>query len=204
MKIRLGDLRRLIQEAAKSRGRLVIVDVQPEYEDKINFDVADMLRMASGYSRILVLWNGPELGMSSEQELKGYYFEKLDYDEEALENFLSRADFFDKGYGFFRDVMDHPCFSPQSVVKIVKYMIDKDITNISELSSEDVESIGVKELLVDELENYGFYIPDLKNVLSGWNGSDMVGGQEDECMAEVEILSKALGINLNKIRNFIY
>lgn len=185
-------------------GKLIIVDVQPEYEGHIGFDIEELLRKACGYGKVLVLWNGPDLGMVSEEGLKNYYFEKMGYDEELFEKFISRAEFFDKGYGFFRDMMDHPCFSAEDVEKIAKYMIEKEIRDIRDLSGEDVELIGVSELLVDNLEDYGFYIPDLKDILGNWGGADLVGGQKDECLAEVEILSKVMGIGLNKIDRFIY
>jgi len=209
MKIRLGELRSLIREAVLlcegNGGRLVIVDVQPEYASKIGFDVGELLRLAAErYSSVLFLWNGPDLGMCSEDELKGYYFEALDYDEEVVEKLFSRARFYDKGYGFFRDLMDHPCFRREDVEAVVKYMIDAEVDDIRDLSAEDVEKIGVSELLKDDLEGYGFFVPDLKDVLPGWNGSDLAGGSVDECLAEVELLTNAMGLRLNRLEKFTY
>jgi hypothetical protein len=105
--------------------KLVVVDIQPEYESNTTFDIGDMLRAAAeDYDSVLFLYNGEDtLGMVSEDALKNYYFEKLDYDVEAYEELLSNSEFFDKGYGFFRDVMDsNVCFDRSSIVKIVKYM----------------------------------------------------------------------------------
>jgi hypothetical protein len=200
------EIRKLVDKFAQvvGGGKLIIVDVQPEYEGFIGFDIGELLGVAVGYSRILVLWNGPELGMSSEEDLRRYYLEKMNYDEELYEEFISRAEFFDKGYGFFREIMDHPCFSSEDVEKIAGYMIDNEIRDIRDLGEGDVELIGVDELLVEDLEGYGFFIPDLKDVLKDWSGADLVGGQERECLAEVEVLSKVMGIGLNKIRKFIY
>jgi len=208
MKIRVSELRRLIREAIlreASGGRLVVVDVQPEYAGEIGFDVGDLLRTAAeDYSSVLFLWNGPDLGMCSKEDLKAYYAEVLDYDDEVVEKLFSVAEFYDKGYGFFRDLMDHPCFRPADVEKIVKYMIENDVRDIRDLKPEDVEAIGVSELLADELENYGFFIPDLKDVLPAWNGSDLAGGSVNECLAEVELLSKAMGLRLNRLGKFTY
>ena len=187
-----------------SSGSIVIVDVQPEYVDHIGFDVGDLLREATKYNRVLFLWNGPSLGMSSRDELISYYGEALDYDDEALEELLSRATFYDKGYGFFRDLLDHPCFDYDSVVKIVKYMLENDIRDIKELSEEDVEQIGVSDLLVEDLEDYGFFVPDLKDILGRWNGSTIAGGSESECLAEVEVLAEAMGLNFRRLSRYIY
>ena len=187
--------------------KLIVVDIQPEYEDNATFDIGDILRSAvEDYSSVLFLFNGEDtLGMISEGALKDYYFEKLDYDEEMYDELLSKSEFFDKGYGFFRDVMDsNACFDRNQIVKIVKYMLDNDIQDIRDLSEEDVEVIGVNELLFDDLEDYGFHIPDLSEVLPNWSGSALVGGARNECMAEVEILGAAQGLTFNHIDEFIY
>jgi len=201
----LREYIRILLEQSGS-GSLIMVDVQPEYESNVTFDIGDMLRKAAeDYSRVLVLYNGPDLGMSSKTELINYYMEKLDWDEEVLDEFLSQATFFDKGYGFFRDVMDSDiCFPRDSIVKIVKYMIENDITDIRELEEEDIEAIGVSELLFDELDDYGFWVPDLEEVLPRWNGSDIAGGARNECLAEVEILGDAQGLTFNQVDQFIY
>lgn len=187
--------------------KLVVVDIQPEYESNTSFDIGDMLRKAAkDYSEVLFLFNGEDtLGMISESALKDFYFEKIDYDEEAFEDLLSKSTFFDKGYGFFRDVMDSEvCFDRSSIVKIVKYMIDNDVQDIRDLDEDDVDAIGVSELLFDDLEDYGFYLPDLADELPRWSGSDLAGGARNECMAEVEILGAAQGLSFNHIDDFIY
>jgi len=46
----------LLLEETKNRA-LVIVDVQPEYDDHLGFDVGELLLNAlENYSKILVLW----------------------------------------------------------------------------------------------------------------------------------------------------
>ena len=207
MKLLREYIRALLEQEQGSKGKLVVVDVQPEYESGTSFDIGDMLRTAAeDYSEILFLFNGEDtLGMISESALRDYYFEKLDYDEEVFDELLSKSEFFDKGYGFFRDVMDSSvCFDRTSIVKIVKYMIDKDIQDIRDLEEEDVDAIGVDELLFDDLEDYGFWVPDLSDELPSWSGSDLAGGARNECMAEVEILGAAQGLSFNHVDQFIY
>jgi len=186
---------------------LVVVDIQPEYEENVTFDIGDMLRTAAEeYDSILFLYNGEDtVGTISVSALKNYYFEKLDYDEEVFDELVRKSEFFDKGYGFFRDVMDsNICFDRVQVIKIVKYMLDNNLDDISDLNEEDIRAIGVNELLFDDLEDYGFYIPELSEILPNWNGSNLVGGARNECMAEVEILGAAQGLSFNHVDNFIY
>jgi hypothetical protein len=207
MKLLREYIRGLLEQERGSKGNLVVVDIQPEYESNTSFDIGDMLRTAAeDYSRVLFLFNGEDtLGMVSESALKNFYFEKLDYDEEVFDNLLSKSEFFDKGYGFFRDVMDSSvCYDRNQVVKIVKYMIGKDIQDIRDLEEEDIKAIGVNELLFDDLEDYGFWVPDLSDELPNWSGSDLAGGARNECMAEVEILGAAQGLSFNHVDQFIY
>jgi len=199
-------IRNKLIEQASNKGSLIVVDIQPEYESGATFDIGDMLRAAAEYNEVLFLYNGADtLGMIDEQSLRNYYFEKLDYDEETYEELMSVSEFFDKGYGFFRDVMDSDiCFDRNSVIKIVKYMIDNDVQDIRDLEEEDVQSIGVSELLFDDLEDYGFWVPELQDVLPQWNGSDIAGGARNECLAEVEILAAAQGLSFRQVNEFIY
>ena len=164
------------------------------------------------YSKILILWNGPDLGYVDQKGLKSFYFEKLaeytgDYEaaDETIWEFSQKSEFFDKGYGFFRDLMDDDrCYPRQHIVKIIKYMLDNNVAMLYDLSEEQFAEINVPELLFDELENYGFAIPELADILPGWNGADIVGGDENECMAEVLILGTAQGLSFNKISQYVY
>ena len=207
MKLLREYIKFLLERDQGSKGSLVVVDIQPEYESNTPFDIGDMLRTAAeDYSSVLFLFNGEDtLGMVSESALKNFYLEKLEYDEELFDELLSKSEFFDKGYGFFRDVMDSDvCFDRNQVVKIVKYMIGKDIQDIRDLEEEDIEAIGVSELLFDDLEDYGFWVPELSDELPNWSGSDLAGGARNECMAEVEILGAAQGLSFNHVDQFIY
>ena len=199
-------IRQMLVEQASGGGSLIVVDIQPEYESGVTFDIGDMLRAAAEYDEVLFLYNGADtLGMIDEQSLRNYYFEKLNYDEETYQELMSVSEFFDKGYGFFRDVMDsNICFDRNSVIKIVKYMIDNNVQDIRDLDEEDVQSIGVSELLFDDLEDYGFWVPELQDVLPQWNGSDIAGGARDQCLAEVEILAAAQGLSFRQVDEFIY
>jgi len=206
-------VRQILKENSDS-GSLVIVDVQPAYESNASFDIGELLVWAhKNYSNILVLWNGPDLGFVDRQGLISFYFEKIadyfgeDYEraDEIVDSLTSKSTFFDKGYGFFRDLMDDSrCYPRQHIIKIVKYMLDNNITMLYELTEEQFAEIDVPDLMFDELEDYGFSIPELADVLPKWNGSDIVGGDEDECMAEVLILGTAQGLSFNKISKYIY
>ena len=72
------------------------------------------------------------------------------------------------------------------------------------LEEKGLLKIGVSELLFDDLEDYGFWVPELSDVIPSWSGSDIMGGGRNECMAEVEILGNAQGLRFNQRNEFIY
>ena len=202
----MKQLRQYIREILKesvSSDTLVIVDVQPAYERNTPFDIGEMLEWAhTNYSRILILWNGPDLGFVDQKGLMSFYFEKLgeylgDYEQadEMVYELGQRAEFFDKGYGFFRDLMDDDrCYPRQHIVKIVKYMLDNDVNMLYDLTEEQFAQIDVPDLLFDELQDYGFHVPELAEELPNWNGADIVGGDEDEqCYALLEDVAPGEG-----------
>tara|TARA_R110002153_G_scaffold63663_1_gene170711 strand:- start:660 stop:1262 length:603 start_codon:yes stop_codon:yes gene_type:complete len=189
--------------AEQQSNSLIIVDVQPSYINNIDFSVSDMLEFADNYSSILVLYNGPDLGLDSEQEVVDFYLEELDYNDDA-DGLLSKMKFFDKGYGFFRDYIDTCVIDHEEIINLVKYMIKNNIDDVRDLSSKDFENLSIVDITPSTAEDYPLHIPELADILPSWYDSDMIGGAENECMEEVDILAKALGIKLNKVKKFIY
>ena len=169
-------IRQILKENVSS-DTLIIVDVQPAYESNTPFDIGEMLEYLGDY----------------------------DQADEMVYELDQKSEFFDKGYGFFRDLMDDDrCYPRQHIVKIVKYMLDNDVNMLYDLTEEQFAQIDVPDLLFDELQDYGFNIPELADELPNWDGADIVGGDEDECMAEVLILGTAQRLSFNKIPKYIY
>jgi hypothetical protein len=131
--------------AEQQSNSLIIVDVQPSYINNIDFSVSDMLEFADNYSSILVLYNGPDLGLDSEQEVVNFYLEELDYNKNA-DKLLSKMKFFDKGYGFFRDYIDTCVIDHEEIINLVKYMIKNNIDDVRDLSSKDFENLSIVDI----------------------------------------------------------
>ena len=183
----------------KASGKLIIVDIQPEYSSYIPFNIVDVLNYADKFNEILILFNGPDLGMNSEEELKSWYWQNIDYDEEKSNSLNDKMTFFEKGYGFFRNFMDEDV-DYYEIIKIVKYMMNNGINDLRELTDEQVELLGIKLNIEDNMIN----IPDLAEILPQWSGAAIIGGGKDECLAEVMILANALDIDINEDDSYIY
>jgi len=187
--------------------RLIVVDIQPTYRIHMNMDMTIFTRWLNrhDYFDTLYLYNGPDMGMEDEYEIKEWL---LDYD---LDSDIARDMlFFERGYAFFRDLMDDGV-DDDNIVKIGKYLIDSRIQDIRELSEEQQEELskltGLDTHYLDG--SYMFYIPELKDELVSFlRGSDKkplcIGGGEYECYKEVILLLQMLDYEWDEESQFIY
>ena len=184
---------------------LIIVDIQPEYSDYMGFspeDFCEWLNEKSG--DIIMFWNGPELGMSSKEDIVGWY-----YEHGLSEELIDSIKWHDKSYAFFRYCIDsNNAF--EETVKLVRYMWKHDINDSRDIDSsiwdeivDELELSSTRELL--EFADDCIHIPDLMEVLNTIKGNiSLCGGGRHECLAEVEIALGALGKSYKHIDEWIY
>lgn len=190
---------------------LISVDIQPEYESYITFNLGSYISFLNENFNVLhsltFLYNGHDtLGMVSESEYITWLFENgLD------ESILDSASFYDKGYAFFRYCMDEG-IDEQETVNLIKYMIKHNINDsrniddemwegfMNEYGYDDSEVRNVLEV-ADDMIN----IPDLMNFLRRYSGKLVIcGGGIDACLKEVEIALMALDKNYSVLTKFTY
>lgn len=178
---------------------LVVVDVQPAYKKYISFNVEKFLNeiKEKDYSKILYLFNGPDFGFESEKDIKDWLFETVDYDDDMCE-FIDTFKFYEKNYGFYRDLMDSD-YDYGDIVKLIKYMSDKNIND-----SRDIEEDDWKKLKIDNIEPNTIYIPDVLNILKNYNNIDLCGGGRNECLKEIEICLDVIGKDYNLLSKWSY
>ena len=175
---------------------LVVVDIQPEYQNIFRNMGAELAEYINenyhSLTDLTFLYNGEDtLGMISEYEYKDWWLEQgLD------ENILSSATFYDKGYAFFRFCMDEGIDDDQTI-NLIKYMVEKDINDSRDLDEEFWDefvsrfgSEDIRELI--EFSGDAINIPDLMDEISSYNNIVLCGGGVNECLKEVEIALDAL------------
>lgn len=205
--IRLGYS--LIFESAFNGKELIVVDIQPEYEKSFRFkpyQFTEFLNQhATEFSSITLLYNGPDLGMVSESEYAMWLVENG-----LEEDVLSSIKFFEKGYAFFRNVMDAGV-DHDEIVHVIAFMAKNDINDSRDLSEELWNEFSASfpndsdiiEYLKDNED--AIFIPELINELDNSTQTPLVmGGGKDECLAEVLIVLKYLGRNYSLINQFVY
>jgi hypothetical protein len=210
-------LRKLQESYKLIEGRLPIlvsVDIQPEYyyksvkyggfrDDLLNKFIKE-LRSSFKYSKRILFYNGADtLGMISEDEYKGWLYEK-GIDEDMIDSIV----FYDKGYAFFRYCIDEGV-DEDVIVNLVKYMISKNVFDTRELDKEFwdeyVETYGdknIREML--EFTRNSINIPELMDELQDYYNIILCGGGVTECLKEVEIALKALDKTYTLLTKYTY
>lgn len=196
---------------------LISVDIQPEYyhkaikfggfNDNLLNGFVKELRSSNKYSKRILFYNGADtLGMISEQDYKMWL-----YDNGVDEDMLNNIVFYDKGYAFFRFAIDSG-IDEDDIVLLVKFMYENNIND-----SRDIKSSGLWDKFMNEynknelrelLEDADdcINIPDLMSELLSLKGEKiiLIGGGANECLKEVEIAFKALGIGYTRMDKLIY
>lgn len=178
------------------KNKLVICDIQPSYQHVFTFSMKDFCQFVENYADVVVLYNGPDLGMEDANVIARFYRKngmKVDT--------IRRLRWFQKNYAWFRDLMDTQCFYRPQIVRIVRYMIENKKWDWRDLTDDDFKKLKIDKI---NTEKYALNIPDLAFRIRTMNGADICGGGLDECLEEVLILADALSIKFNKINEFCY
>jgi hypothetical protein len=187
---------------------LISIDIQPTYEQAFDFNLNSFIEFINNnydsMNSLTFLFNGLDLGFPDENEYKYWLFENG-----LEENIIELANFYDKGYAFFRFCMDEG-IDDDKIVDLIKYMVRHNINNSREIDenmwNEFMNEYGhsdVRELL--ELADDMINIPDLMEYLQRFRGRIVLcGGGINECLKEVEIALMALDKDYNILTKYTY
>jgi hypothetical protein len=187
----------LITESKLEYKTIISVDIQPEYEDGISFDLykwAKFINKSFKSNDVVFLYNGATtLGMISEYDYK-MWLSELGVKDQVIDE----SRFYDKGFAFFRYCMDNS-IDEDSIVDLVKYMKDHNITDSrsidEEMWNDFMEETNHSGQEVRDLLEYAadmICVPDLMNFLDRYRNIVLTGGGVTECLKEVEIALMAL------------
>ena len=190
---------------------LITVDVQPEYQDYLSFNLQNYLQFLNenieNLNSLTFLYNGKDtLGMVSEQDFQ-YWLIENGFEEENLYD----ARYYDKGYAFFRYCMDEG-IDDDEIVSLIQFMIRHNINDSRDIDEQmwidfmtetNADQSDVKDLL--EIADDMINIPDLMDFLKNYGGKIILtGGGINECLKEVEIALMALKKPYNVLTQYTY
>lgn len=194
--IRILDETQPLKEA--SRKALVVCDVQPhDVGTFITFKMGDFARFVNEFDKVLVLYNGDSCGWESEGQMQEFYFD-IGID-------LDKCEFFDKGYGFFRELMDSNV-DDEAIVTAIKALKATDEIDSRELSEEEFEKTGLSKYFdYEERNDYSFYYPyDLDGKLTKMGDFTLIGGAKEECLKELALMLNAMDAKYRVEGKFTY
>jgi len=190
----------------------ISVDIQPEYQQSFGFTIEKYCEfLNSSYdqmSSLTFLYNGSDtLGMINENDYKMWFLEN-GCNEEVIDG----AQFYDKGYAFFRYCMDSN-LDDDVIVNFVRFMYLNDIRDSREMDRDMWAKYLRQHRKTDKKQAYDLlsvsndcvHIPDLMDYLKRFGGNIVLtGGGVNECLKEVEIALKALNKTYTIYKPFTY
>lgn len=204
-------MKSILTETSFTGKTYISVDIQPEYQKVFGFSIEDYTSFLNenhdSFGRLIFLYNGADsLGMVSEQDYKMWFFEN-GLEESVLEG----AQFYDKGYAFFRYCMDNS-IEDAAIANFVRFMYENDIRDSRDMTREMWAKYLREYRRLDRKEVYSLlqasgdcvHIPDLMDYLKKFRSIVLTGGGVDECLKEVEIALQALRIPYTVDSQFTY
>lgn len=185
----------LLRENIDGNQTLINVDIQPEYQDHIHFNLHQWAETVNNHQgTVVLLYNGHDtLGMITREEYISWR-----YDLGVSENRLDDIVMYDKGYAFFRYCMDN-AIDHEAIVDLIRFMMTHHIADSRDIDQKMWEQYMEEthhdqQDVRDLMENADdmIYIPELMDFLNGYNNIILTGGGIDECLKEVEIALMAL------------
>lgn len=214
MQISLSTLSKTLQtqirkEILSSSRPVIVVDVQPAYAD-IEPSVCEAVVqfVAKQTGQVLLLINADDQGLTDDTEqsvIDWWNNTASDYD---LELDWNKITIVDKGYGYLRSWMDTG-INEEVILETIREMHKQDVPDsrdlelppVAERSSTEQEIGEAIEAMDGDPLQTGWLEPSL---LRKFNNAYLIGGADNECLSEVELMLKAFLIKYERIEKLIY
>lgn len=191
---------------------LIVVDVQPAYQNVFDFqyELAEFMHQHTG--PILMFVNADDQGLTEDtkQEIHWWWYEVfenvgLDFDE-----VLPRIEYYDKGYGYMRSWMDSG-IADRNIIRTIRKLYLEGVNDTRQLFEYEDDPAEELEKFVND-PGWDYYLADDPLTtewlsiaqLKRFNRSYICGGGRNECLKEVQLMMNAFNIKYTEIEKFIY
>lgn len=200
----------LMLEQRDNYNKLIVVDIQQEYQNYINFDIGEfgfyLYETLKREKPIWYMYNGYHtVGINENPESIIYWIiEKMNeynyIDNAQLEIiynlFKNKIKWTDKGYGFFRELMDNG-YDSHDIIKLIRHMIVNRINNSIDINN--IEEFGINDKSI-------IYMPpdiNLKNIKK-FDNCFICGGSRNECLKEVMLLMNSINVKYKILEKYTF
>lgn len=203
-----------IKELLEGRNHpIIVVDVQPAYRRDMN-KFREIMRFVATQTGPVLMFINAEAGEEDDESpetVKWFWDHVLEKENKKMD--WNRVTIVDKGYGYFRGLMDAGV-NPKIIIALIRYMYQKRVYSSSQLRFPPLEQQSKEEqVLVQALKNLDrkkSWGSDFKvnwtslAQLKRFSGAYLVGGARTLCLREVELLMNAFNIRYKRIDSLIY
>lgn len=172
---------------------LVVVDVQPAYQDACEDIIYDIIeKINKSEQPIIFFYVGRELDCDTKSDVIGYLLE-----HGIEENRIDGIRFIEKDYGFFRTWMDAGV-SHENILKTIRYMNKNNITDTRDFSEEDWSRTVGNQYAHRAYSDDFFGLPNFNQKIFKEkivNNFELIGGGRYECLLEIDFFLKGLDKN---------
>lgn len=190
---------------------VIVVDVQPTYTGLYDGNelswIDELMMFLNKQNRILAFFNAEDQGMTTDtiSDIK-VYWEDSGFDPNKWRD----TEIVDKGYGYFRNMMD-PGVPDDVIIRLIREMYKQRVTDSRDLWSGQDDEEYQNNMLRMGMPDYLYYFDNAISVewtsvaqLKRFSGSYIVGGGRNECLKEVQLLMNAFNIRYRVIEKFVY
>ena len=194
-----------------SKKNVIVVDVQPTYTGLYDGNelswVDELMSFLNNQNRILAFFNAEDQGLTTDTiaDIKTYW------EDSGFESSKWRdTEIVDKGYGYFRNLMDIGV-DDRVIIKLIREMYHQRVTDSRDLWTGENDDEYEQKMLELGMPEWQYDFENSISVewtsvsqLKRFSGSYLVGGGRNECLKEVQLLMNAFNIRYRVIEKFVY
>lgn len=201
-----------------SNTNLLIIDVQPEYQEHSNRILSGIQQLVEkSHGKIVIVFNNFGGGDSADDvynyiaghdsDYDGYEYDEaqdeyIPVDSTTLETKLQNADYVQKEYGFLRGYMDTGV-EDKVIIEILRAMYQQRVNDSRNLDQNSL-SENARDVFENNSESISIqdWVP--VSLLRSLRPFYMMGGGRNECLREIELICNAFNIRYKRLDSLIY
>lgn len=189
---------------------LIIVDVQKSFSEFFTDNyIKELKKYCNDFRKVYQIWDNHHLGQNVD---KDYLYDEDHVDDEDnsdLYEFPNQVDLIEKRYNYDVDVDFYKRVLDEDVYNELKKKEDRGDLNRGDLFNTKEGTVIVfignnHQWFHVPKKLYDLFISITEAQVDDRYKVTIVGGAQNECILDIEVAAKSLGVNFNSNKKFIY